>query len=130
MVPTFRQAAARSNGYSTLERLLGRGGTLGHEATVEHRGPITSGLGQSVVFIRGLAQLKIKKSVEIGGLYAKHWPKYLEEKIGLKPVDKQKVPGSSWEWSLRDYQKGTERLNPWIDTKDGSWQNTFWLVQR
>ena len=41
--------------------------------------------------------------------------------MGLKPVDKQRVPGSSWEWSLRDYQEGTERLNPWIDTKDGSW---------
>jgi hypothetical protein len=47
-----------------------------------------------VVFIRGLAQLKVKKSVEIGGLYAKHWPRYLEEKMGLKPVDKQKVLGS------------------------------------
>ena len=77
-----------------------------------------------MVFIRGLAQLKVKKSVEIGGFYAKHWPRYLEEKMGLKPVDKQRVPGSSWEWSLRDYQEGTERLNPWVDTKDGSWQNT------
>jgi len=80
--------------------------------------PLHFGLGQSVVFIRGLAQLKVKKSVEIGGFYAKHWPRYLEEKMGLKPVNKQQAPGSFWEWSLRDYQEGTERLNPWIDTKD------------
>ncbi|KAI1372395.1 hypothetical protein F4677DRAFT_432741 [Hypoxylon crocopeplum] len=78
------------------------------------------GLGRSVVFVRGLAQLRVRKGVEIGGFYAKHWPRYLEEKMGLKPVDKQNVPGSSWERSLIDYQIGTERLNPWTDTKDAS----------
>jgi hypothetical protein len=36
--------------------------------------------------------------------------------MGLKPVDKQKVPGSSWEWSPRDYQNGTKRLNPWSES--------------
>jgi hypothetical protein len=78
------------------------------------------GLGRSVVFLRGLAQLKVKKGVEIGGFYAKYWPRYLEEKMGLKPVNKQNDTGSSWEWSLRDYQYGTERLNPWTNTKDAS----------
>jgi len=82
------------------------------------------GLGRSVVFLHGLVQLKVKKGVEIGGFYAKHWPKYLEEKMGLKPVNKQNLPGSFWEWSLRDYQRGTERFDPWTITKDGSF--TFW----
>jgi hypothetical protein len=40
VVATFQQAAARSNGDSTLERLLRRRRTLGHKATVEQRGPI------------------------------------------------------------------------------------------
>jgi hypothetical protein len=87
--------------------------------------PLHFGLGRSVVFIRGLAQLKVKKSVEIGGFYARHSPRYLEEKMGLKPVDKQNIPGSSWVWSLRDYQNGTERFNPWINTKDESF-TYFW----
>lgn len=84
-------------------------------------GPIHIGLGKSVVFVRGLALLKVKKSVDIEGFYATHWPRYLEEKMGLKPVDKSNVPGSSWEGLLRNYQKGTERRNPWIDTEDGKW---------
>lgn len=83
-------------------------------------GPIHIGLGKSVVFVRGLAQLKVKRSVKIGGFYAKHWPRYLEDKMGLKPVD-ENIAKSSWERSLREYQKGTERRNPWIDTTDGVW---------
>jgi len=84
-------------------------------------GPIHIGLGKSVVFVRGLALLKVKRSVDIGGFYAKHWPRYLEENMGLRPVNKDNVPGSAWEGSLRNYQRGTERRNPWIDTKDGIW---------
>ena len=76
------------------------------------------GLGRSVVFIRGLAQLKVKESVEICGFYAKYWPRYLEEKIGLKPV--KDIPSRYWELALRDYQDNTELLNPWVDTEDGS----------
>ncbi|MCJ1471156.1 hypothetical protein MMC07_009804 [Pseudocyphellaria aurata] len=74
------------------------------------------GLGRSVVFIRGLAQLKVKESVEMGGFYAKHWLKYLEEKVGLKPVED--ISTGYWERALRDYQHYTERLNPWVDTED------------
>ena len=60
-------------------------------------------MGKSVVFVRGLALLKVKRSVDIGGFYAKRWPRYLEEKIGLKPVNKDDVPGSLWEGLLRNY---------------------------
>ncbi|MCJ1470031.1 hypothetical protein MMC07_008676 [Pseudocyphellaria aurata] len=74
------------------------------------------GLGRSVVFIRGLAQLKEKESVEMGGFYAKHWPKYLEEKVGLKPVED--ISTGYRERALRDYQHYTERLNPWVETED------------
>ena len=79
---------------------------------------IHAGLGRSVVFIRGLAQLKVKKSVEIGGFYAKHWPSYLEEKVGLKPVENNPSEGSR-ERALRDYQSNTGGLDPWVNTEDG-----------
>ncbi|KAF2635758.1 hypothetical protein P280DRAFT_473661 [Massarina eburnea CBS 473.64] len=76
------------------------------------------GLGRSVVFVRGLALLKVKTSLDIGGFYAKLWPRYLEENMGLVPVNKNDIPGSDWERLLRDYQRGTEHLNPWVDTED------------
>lgn len=82
-------------------------------------GPIHIGLGKSVVFIRGLAQLKVERSLEIGGFYAMHWPRYLEEKMALKPVDKDIVPGSPWVGMLKKYQRGSESRNPWINTEDG-----------
>ncbi|KAL8783572.1 MAG: hypothetical protein Q9195_009344, partial [Heterodermia aff. obscurata] len=75
------------------------------------------GLGKSVVFILGLAQLKVTESLELHGFYAKSWPTYLEEKIGLKPVEH--ISSQNWERALRDYQDSTERLNPWVDTQDG-----------
>jgi hypothetical protein len=82
-------------------------------------GPIHIGLGKSVVFIRGLAQLKVERSLEIGGSYAMHWPRYLEEKMALKPVDKNIFPGSPWVDMLKKYQRETESRNPWVNTEDG-----------
>ena len=70
------------------------------------------GLGKSVVFVRGLAQLKAEKSLEIGGHYAMHWPRYLEENMGLKPFDRNIFPGSDWVGMLRKYQRGTESRYP------------------
>ncbi|KAF2679037.1 hypothetical protein K458DRAFT_422479 [Lentithecium fluviatile CBS 122367] len=84
-------------------------------------GPIHIGLGKSVVFIRGLAQLKVERSLEIGGFYAMHWPRYLEEKMALKPDDKNIFPGSPWVCMLKKYQRGTESRNPWVNTEDGWW---------
>ncbi|KAF1994994.1 hypothetical protein P154DRAFT_566953 [Amniculicola lignicola CBS 123094] len=102
---------------------------LQHEATNirnlsvywDAEGPWHIGLGKSVVFVRGLALLKVKESVDIGGMYAKHWPRYLEEKMQLKPVNRDAVPGSVWIKMLRDYQRGTEHLNPWINPNDGKY---------
>jgi len=79
------------------------------------------GLGKSIVFVRGLAQLKVERSLEIGGQYAMHWPRYLEEKMGLKPVNKDIFPGSPWVGILRKYQRGTESRNPRFNTEDGIW---------
>ncbi|KAK7189927.1 hypothetical protein PSPO01_04317 [Paraphaeosphaeria sporulosa] len=87
----------------------------------DSEGPIHTGLGKSVVFIRGLAQLKVKRSLEIGGFYAMLWPRYLEEKMALKPVDKNIFPGSPWVGMLKKYQRGTESQNPWVNTEDGWW---------
>jgi hypothetical protein len=52
--------------------------------------PLHIRLGGSVVLVSGLAELKMKKSAETVGLYANIFPEYLEEKLGLKPVSKQK----------------------------------------
>ena len=79
------------------------------------------GLGKSVVFVRGLAQLKVEKSLEIAGHYAMHWPGYLEEEMGLKPVAKDIFPGSDWVKMLRNYQRGTESRDPRVITEDGTW---------
>jgi len=79
------------------------------------------GLGKSVVFVRGLAQLKVEKSLEIAGRYAMQWPKYLEEEMGLKPVAKDIFPGSSWVATLRNYQRGTENRDPRVITEDRIW---------
>ena len=84
-------------------------------------GPIHIGLGKSVVFVRGLAQLKVEKSLEIGGFYATHWPRYFEEKMALKPVDKNIFSGRPWVGMLKKYQRGTASRNPWVDTEDGLW---------
>ncbi|KAF2129198.1 hypothetical protein P153DRAFT_366631 [Dothidotthia symphoricarpi CBS 119687] len=75
------------------------------------------GLGESVVFVRGLARLNVSQSVKIGGFYAKHWPPYLEEKLGIRPINIQ-AGIKDWDRLLKGYQKGTERLNPWTDKKD------------
>lgn len=56
------------------------------------------GLGRSIVFICGLAQLKVTESLEIHGFYAKYWPRYLEEKIGLKPIEN--ISKGYWEQAL------------------------------
>ena len=76
------------------------------------------GLGRSVVFVRGLAQLKVKESLKISGLYAKDWPQYLEEKMGLKPIED--TPSDYEKQRLLDYQSYKRRLNPWVDTEDDS----------
>jgi len=94
------------------------------------------GLGRSVVFVRGLAQLKVERSLEIGGQYAMHWPRYLEEKMGLKPVNKDIFPGSPWVGILRKYQRGTENRDPRVITEDGIWdlprriEDGIWDVPR
>lgn len=71
--------------------------------------------------MRGLALLDVNKSVDIGGFYARCWPRYLEDKMGLKVVNKDNAAGSEWERMLRKYQRGTERLDPWGDAEDGWW---------
>ncbi|KAL1640178.1 hypothetical protein SLS58_007129 [Diplodia intermedia] len=42
------------------------------------------GLGDSVDFLRALGKIKGVKELVIEGYYAKHWPAYLEEKMGVR----------------------------------------------
>jgi hypothetical protein len=71
-------------------------------------------LGKDISFVQALVQLKVMKTISIGGFYAQRWPEYQEEKMGLKPLNGQNIPGSTWPRMLKSYQKGTD-IRPWID---------------
>lgn len=45
------------------------------------------GLGMNLAFVRGLGGIKVQSQVDLGGFYAKHWPRYLEEMMCLRPVN-------------------------------------------
>jgi hypothetical protein len=66
------------------------------------------GLGKDISFVQALVQLKVTKTISTGGFYAQRWPEYLEEKMGLKPLNDQNIPGSTWSRMLKSYQKGTD----------------------
>ncbi|KAI4686260.1 hypothetical protein J4E81_008611 [Alternaria sp. BMP 2799] len=53
------------------------------------------GLGKSVVFVRGLAQLKVEKSLDIGGHYAMHWPRQSMGRHLEEISERDREPGSS-----------------------------------
>jgi hypothetical protein len=48
------------------------------------------------------------KTISIGGFYTQRWPEYLEEKMDLKPLNDQNIPGSTRPRMLKNYQKGTD----------------------
>ncbi|RMJ22993.1 hypothetical protein PHISP_06133 [Aspergillus sp. HF37] len=79
---------------------------------------VNFGMGQNVEFVRGLATLKVRKSVQLRGFYGLHWPAYLEEQIGLKPHVEEHAPRSYYARALADYQSDTRGLNPWTQTQD------------
>ena len=68
------------------------------------------GLGKSLEFVREVAKLKVRNPVVIRGFYGRNWPGYLEQNMGLRPVEDFSSNGKKR--SLRIYQKGTEHLNP------------------
>ena len=78
----------------------------------DHEGYLHRGLGKDISFVQALVQLKVTKTISIGGFYAQRWPEYLEEKMGLKPSNDQNIPGSTWSRMLKNYQKGTEGIRP------------------
>jgi hypothetical protein len=47
------------------------------------------GGGFDVDVVRALARIKSLHKLEIGGYFAKEWPAYLEEKIGMKVWERQ-----------------------------------------
>ena len=69
-----------------------------------------------MVFVRGLANLKVKESVELKGFYAKNWPRYLERRMRVKLIEE--FDEGYGEQALRDYQEGTEELNPRVQMED------------
>jgi hypothetical protein len=75
-----------------------------------------TGLGRSVPFVQKVAQLEVQKSVEICGFYAPAWPAFLEERMGLRPLDRQDSEG--WRGEKRKYQRFCEGLDPWAGADD------------
>lgn len=129
-VPAYSPAATPQQWYRLFEKLQQASnikhlevhwdaeGPWGEAQPCNIEDPLHFGLGKSVVFVRGLALLKVKESIKIAGFYAQPWPGYLEGIIGIKPVNEQDVPGSDWARMLRGYQEGSWKLNPWVDTVD------------
>ena len=66
---------------------------------------------------RRLALLKVKRSVVLRVFHAKQWLAYLEETIGLKPVNWDTRAKQLSRQLLRDYQRGAEHLDSWIDAE-------------
>lgn len=120
MVSTLCQTQPRSNKHSNIEHLLRRRRTLGHEATVEYWGSITLWDKTKRGIYPWSSEIEDAQGSEIKGYHAVHWPAYLKERIGLKPVVKECPGGSLEARALRDYgtQDGTDRLKPWIQTQD------------
>lgn len=42
------------------------------------------GLGSDEDFLRALGGVKVSETMEIGGMYDRHWPAYLERRMGMK----------------------------------------------
>ena len=61
-------------------------------------------------FVRQLAKLKVKGSLEIDGYYGEHWPGYSSHEMGVIVREAEREEGD-WE-ELRKYQQGTEDLIP------------------
>ncbi|KAK7424171.1 hypothetical protein QQZ08_008777 [Neonectria magnoliae] len=92
------------------------------------RGSEERGLGDNLDFVRALAQIRGLEKMAIRGCYAKTWPAYLEEKMGV-PVrarcgnvgmlrcvnvdnEESKEEDGPELQRLRNYQQGTEDLIP------------------
>lgn len=65
------------------------------------------GAGRDLRFVRELAKIQRLQTMVIDGYYAKHWPKYLAEKMAI-PIQE----GGDTQPLLRKYQRGTENLMP------------------
>ena len=90
------------------------------------RGAEQRGLGDNLEFVRALGQIKGLEKLAIRGYYAKRWPAYLEQEVGVKvqaqlgrytgvrngdddflrELDKENLE------YFRKYQQGTEDLIP------------------
>jgi hypothetical protein len=69
------------------------------------------GAGRDLNFVRALGRMKVSQKMEINGYFATEWPRYLEGKLGI-PVWDAQVHSQEYLRSLREYQRGTERLIP------------------
>ncbi|KAH8802512.1 hypothetical protein F5884DRAFT_802227 [Xylogone sp. PMI_703] len=66
-----------------------------------------SGAGRDVGFVKALGRLKVSRKMELVGMFAKGWPEYLEEKIGM-PVWSMENESEYDLRRLMNYQRSTE----------------------
>lgn len=71
-------------------------------------------LGKDLDFIHGLVTLTVKEVIIFTGYYAMHWPRFVEEMMGLRPVNLPYTTGS-WERRLRKYHEDTKTICPWTE---------------
>jgi len=89
------------------------------------------GLGDQLDFVRALGKIQGLETLVIDGYYAKNWPAYLEERMGVRVqtidqwLDEMRLRGDledhiqyicdvneQYLQDLREYQQGTEELIP------------------
>ncbi len=80
------------------------------------RGEEERGLGDNLHVVRALSNIQGLGMLEISGYYAKHWPAYLEEKMGVpvraKDGHNEELNDEMLLRKFREYQQGTEDLVP------------------
>lgn len=69
------------------------------------------GGGYDVDVVRALARINGLHKLEIDGFFAKEWPAYLEEKVGMKVWEVQGRKASYLE-ELKKFQQGIKDLSP------------------
>lgn len=66
------------------------------------------GAGKDLRFVRKLAKIQGLENMTINGFYGVHWPRYLEEHMGVAVREEE----NDFLRSVRKFQRGTETLVP------------------
>jgi len=73
------------------------------------------GLGDNILFVHALGKIQGLEELVLGGFYAKNWPAYLEERMGVRvvmPELRNDAKFDKMKLHIAEYQQGTENLIP------------------